>query len=281
MMSIWETVVQDVAGRVPGREAAENDFLGEDGLMYCGTCKTRKQSRISVLGKEKIVPIMCQCQQDKQEAEKAAQRELAFKANVERLRKDCFHSAEAAKWTFAADDQKDKRISDAMRRYVEKWEDAKADNMGLLLFGPVGTGKSFYAACIANALIDKGVPVKMTNFARIVNELQNSFSGRQEYIDRLCSFPLLIIDDLGIERSSDFMMEQVFAVVDARYQAGLPLIVTTNVQIEEIANPTETKYKRIYDRIIEICLPIRLSGESRRRDITINKRAAQKNMLGL
>ncbi len=67
--------------------------------------------------------------------------------------------------------------------------------MGLLLWGGVGTGKSFMAGCIANALMEQEVAVCMTNFARIMNELNNAFAGRNEVVDRLCGYPLLVIDD--------------------------------------------------------------------------------------
>ena len=63
-------------------------------------------------------------------------------------------------------------------RYVEQWQTMRAENLGLLLWGGVGTGKSFLAGCIANALMEQEVSVRMTNFARIMNELNNGFSGR-------------------------------------------------------------------------------------------------------
>ena len=66
-------------------------------------------------------------------------------------------------------------------------------DLGLLLWGGVGTGKSFLAGCIASALMEQEVPVRMTNFARILNELNSSFSGRNQIVDKLCRYPLLII----------------------------------------------------------------------------------------
>ena len=88
------------------------------------------------------------------------------------------------------------------QRYVEQWQTMRSENLGLLLWGGVGTGKSFLAGCIANALMEQEVPVHMTNFARIMNELNNSFSGRNDIVDRLCCYPLLIIDDFGMERGT-------------------------------------------------------------------------------
>ena len=157
----------------------------------------------------------------------------------------------------------------------------RKNNTGLLLYGPVGTGKTFFSACIANALIDRGIPVMMTNFARIVDDLQGDFSGRGDYLRRLNSYPLLIIDDLGIERNSEYMQEQVYNIVDARYASERPLIVTTNISLEEIKNPQNEQRRRIYDRILEMCHPIKVDGQSRRRQAVRDKYAERNRLLGL
>ena len=99
-------------------------------------------------------------------------------------------------WNFENDDGRAPQMHYA-HRYVEQWQTMRAENLGLLLWGGVGTGKSFLAGCIANALMEQEVPVRMTNFARIMNELNNGFSGRNAVVDRLCRYPLLIIDDSG------------------------------------------------------------------------------------
>lgn len=279
--NVYEAVINNIAARVPGGEQREDDYIGADGFLFCGKCKTRKQTRIELFGQEKIVPVMCQCEQRKYDAELEARKAEDERRRIAAMRRSCFPTDEMARCTFAVDDQTDARISAAMRRYVEKWDEIRLENMGLLLYGPVGTGKTFYAACIANALLDQGVPVMMTSFARVVNTMQGMYSGRQEYLDKLVSYPLLIIDDLGAERGSEYMLEQVYSVVDARYQTGRPLIVTTNIPIGEIKEPQDLKYRRIYDRILERCHPVEITGPSRRRESVKSNFAARKNILGL
>ena len=88
-----------------------------------------------------------------------------------------------------------------------------------VFWGGVGKGKSYLAACIANALMEKEVAVCMTNFATILNDLAASFDGRNEYISRLCSYPLLILDDFGMERGTEYGLEQVYSVIDSRYRS--------------------------------------------------------------
>ncbi len=194
-------------------------------------------------------------------------------------------------WNFGvAEDNKDIQMA---KRYVEQWKKVKAENLGLLLWGDVGTGKSFVAACIANALLDQGIPVLMTNFSKILNQMGAMYSEERyryiasfsnysllilddlgierstEYaleqvyavIDSFSNYSLLILDDLGIERSTEYALEQVYAVIDERYKSGLPVIITTNLKIAEIRNPQDVAYARIYSRILEMCTPVRISGE--------------------
>ena len=138
----------------------------------------------------------------------------------------------------------------------------RTDNIGCLFWGGVGTGKSYLAGCIANALMEKEIPVRMTNFALILNDLAASFEGRNEYISRLCRYPLLILDDFGMERGTEYGLEQVFNVIDSRYRSGKPLIVTTNLTLDDLHNPEDTAHSRIYDRLLSMCVPVRFTGDN-------------------
>lgn len=147
---------------------------------------------------------------------------------------------------------------------VEKWDEMKKDNMGILFYGSVGTGKSFYACAIVNALIEKRVPATVTNFPRLLNILQNA-NERQKYIDHLQAYHLLVIDDLGVERDTPYAAEIVYSVIDARARSGLPLIVTTNLSLDELKNPTSMQFARIYDRVLDLCpITLKMTGDSRR-----------------
>ena len=70
--------------------------------------------------------------------------------------------------------------------------------------------------------------------------LPPALQGRNEYISRLCSFPLLIIDDFGMERGTEYGLEQVYNVIDSRYRSNKPLIVTTNLTLHELQHPPDT-----------------------------------------
>ena len=65
------------------------------------------------------------------------------------------------------------------------------------------------------------------------------------HLSRLCSFPLLILDDFGMERGTEYGLEQVYNVIDSRYRSNKPLIVTTNLTLEELQHPEDTAHARI------------------------------------
>ena len=260
---------------------AEAGDYEKDGLLHCGKCNTPKQCFVEVFGAIRTPPCLCKCAKEAREQENEARRQREFADKVQRFRSMGFPESEMANWNFAADDGSNPKMSAAMQNYVQHFDQFRADGKGLLLFGNVGTGKTFLAACVANALIDKGVPCLVTNFARIANTVQGLFEGRQEYYDSLNRFPLLVLDDLSAERKTEYMQEIVFNVIDARYRAKLPLIITTNLTREELLHPADITYQRIFSRLFEITVPIEVTGEDKRQQKLKEDIAGIKRILSL
>ncbi len=154
------------------------------------------------------------------------------------------------------------------------------NNIGILFTGTVGTGKSFYACSIANALIEKLVTAQVTSLPRILNSIQSMSSDKQDYIDRLQRPRLLVIDDIGTERSTEYALEQVSNVIDTRLRSKRPTIFTTNLTIEQMETATSQDLQRIYDRVLQMC-PIRLTmtGVSRRREDSNYRTQVARNIL--
>ena len=238
----------------------------EGGLLVCGKCHTPKQVRIEVNGIEMHPYVLCRCEAERIDREEAERKRAESAKRIDQLRRFGFHDPSMARWTFEADDGKDERLSRIARNYVNNFEQMKADGKGLLLWGGTGSGKTFAAVCIANALIDRGIPCLVTNFARLTNAIGATFNDRQKRIDDLDRFDLLVIDDLASERETEYMNELVFSIIDARYRSGKPIIVTTNLTAEELKNPNSMHRKRIYSRLMEMCVPVKVSGADRRRD---------------
>ena len=262
------------------RKPAEGDYI-KDGLLYCGKCHTPKQCEVEFHGRTIKPYCMCRCEVEADDRRKEEQRRHERMQKVDRMRRTGFPDSEMRDWTFDKDDGKDARTMAAMRRYVEKFPQMFENGTGLMLYGNVGSGKSFAAACIANALIENGTPCLMTNFQRIVNRLSSGFSGKQEYIDSLQKFDLLIIDDFATERRTEYMTEQVTAVIDARYRSKLPLMVTTNINPRDLTGADGIGEQRIYSRIMDMCVPIAFNAPDRRRSDYASRTAAAKEILGL
>ena len=184
------------------------------------------------MGKNKH-PVECSCHRTEREKQEALISQKKHSDLVRRLKNEGFSDPAMLDWTFENDNVRSPQMHHA-HRYVEQWQTMRSENLGLLLWGGVGTGKSFLAGCIANALMEQEVPARMTNFARILNELNSSFSGRNDIVDKLCRYPLLVIDDFGMERGTEYALEQIYNIVDSRYRSRKPLIVTTNLTLDEI-----------------------------------------------
>jgi DNA replication protein DnaC len=259
----------------------EGDYF-EYGLLYCGKCHTAKQCRFEAAWGGIMEPyFLCECGMKRREEEEKARKAREFQSEVRRLRKLGFPDAEMANWTFANDDGADSKISSIARKYVDNFAEMKKRGKGLLLYGTVGSGKTYIAACIANELINRGRPCLVTNFARITNTLQGMFEGKQRYLDDLNRLDLLVIDDLSAERDTPFMNEMVFNVIDARYRSGKPLIVTSNLTSEELMRPNSIDKQRIYSRVLEMCFPVEVKGVDRRKKKLRDDAADMARLLGL
>lgn len=234
-------------------------------IETCEKCGKPKKIEVVFLNKPKVVDCACDCVKAEKEAERQRMAEKERQAEMMRLRKVGFPDRELSKFNFDMDDGANPALSEIARRYVKNFDKIYAEGKGLLMYGGVGGGKSFMAACIANELIKNGRSCLMTNFARISNELSASFDGRQEYIDNLNRFSLLIIDDLAAERDTEYMGEIVQEVIDSRYRSGKPLIVTTNLTGEELNNPKSIRRERIISRLFEMCFAVKVDYGDRRR----------------
>lgn len=275
-------VFRSIAARAAQQYAEQKgDYRNVDGLLMCGKCHAPKQVRQPFLGKIKVLACACNCvvANNRREAEEKRKRDRM--QYLDGMRRTGFPDAEMRKWTFDNDDGGNANLMSIARKYVANFDVMRSNGTGLLLYGSVGCGKSFAAACIANALIDRGTPCMMTNFTRIINRLQESFDGRQKYIDNLSRFDLLVIDDMAVERNTEYVWEQVMTIIDARYRSGLPVVVTTNLTIGELAEPADIRRQRVYSRLKEMCVPIEVTGADRRTRKMERNIMSAKSLLGL
>ena len=261
---------------------AEGDYRNEDGLLICGKCHTQKECTLTKMdGTTRTVRCACECSVAQNAREAKEKRKRDRLQYLDGMRRTGFPDAEMREWTFSKSDHTDQKNENIARKYVANFDAMRNQGTGLLLCGSVGTGKSFLAAAIANELISQGTPCLMTNFSRIISRISEKFGGDQKYLDDLNRFDLLIIDDLGAERDSEFTWEKVMNVVDARYRAGLPLIITTNLSPKDLYNPSDIRRQRVFSRLKEMCIFLEINGADRRSKKMQDKLTTAKSLLGL
>ena len=255
-------------------QAETGDYLDKKtGLLRCGKCGGYKERLVEVpksirpSGKLRVKSL-CPCGEEREaQAEKERERRR-FETHMDILRRDGISDPAYLQYTFDRDDGRNPQVSAVCRRYVENWRKMWEENIGVLFYGGVGTGKTFFAAAIANSLLDKQVSASITNLPRLLQGMQARYpDARQEAVGKLTQYSLLVIDDLGVERDTSYSWEAVYNVIDTRYRSGKPLIITTNLDLNDLENPGDLPRKRIYDRVMELCpIRLRMDGESRRKE---------------
>ena len=169
-------------------------------------------------------------------------------------------------YSFQNDNGAVPQLSEA-RNYLEHWPEMQRNNIGLMFWGPSGNGKTFAAACIANALCGQMKDVRMLTLDAMLNKLPGlPLQDREEYLGGLQRCDLLIVDDFGMERQTDYAQEQVYALINGRYLARKPMIVTTNLSLNDLKSPETITEQRIYDRVLEMCVPVCFNGDSLRKE---------------
>ena len=157
MTSEIKDILENMTTAAPEME----DYIGEDGLLYCGKCHTPKEAYFpegkELFGRDRH-PAECDCQRAAREQRQAAEEHRRHVEAVENLKQRAFADSAMQQWTFENDNGRNPQTGIA-RRYAEHWEEMQAENIGCLFWGNVGNGKSYLAGCIANALMEKEVPV--------------------------------------------------------------------------------------------------------------------------
>ncbi|WP_317396894.1 ATP-binding protein [Anaerotruncus colihominis] len=270
----------------------DGDYEDESGILICGKCGEPRQ-RFMLFDdptdddpehkSELKVVTMCRCEREEEERERRKEEAAKDMEKIQRLRNASLLDEKLRGATFDAFKvtKYNERNLKLCRRYAMKFDQMVEKDQGLIFWGSVGTGKSFAAACIANYLLDRKVPVVMTSFVKLLEVFQSGRDEETSILNRLGYAKLVIFDDLGAERGTDFALEKVYNIVDSRYRKNLPMILTTNLTIEEMKSEVDMRYRRIYDRVFETCYPMQFTGPSWRMKEASRRYKDMEELLGV
>jgi DNA replication protein DnaC len=160
-----------------------------------------------------------------------------------------------------------------VRRYVDNLDQNLAEGRGIWFQGDIGTGKTTLAMLISASALRDGHSVAIYSLPRLLGLLRETFDDESEatlstLLDRLAAVELLHIDDVGAEQSSSWVLEQLYTIVNTRYEDGRAIVLTTNLQPDELR---EQIGDRTVSRLVEMCGgdPVQLFGMDRRMETGI------------
>lgn len=253
----------------------DGDFINHQGLLVCAKCRQAREAFIEYpasSGNYIKKPITCQCDIEDEEEYQRNKKLKSFQERVAELRKQGITDEAYAQQRFEADDNRNPSVTKKCRCYVERWEKMKENCYGITFTGAVGGGKSFYACCIANALIDRGVKVIVTRLSDLVRNRVD----RDNPTINLRDFELIVLDDIGVEGAT----QTAYNIIDDIYRANIPLMVTTNLSLSQLKGTQDMDKQRIYDRILQrACVPIKVDVSVTRLDLAKRNAAAAQAIL--
>ena len=244
------------------------------GMVICW----RKQAERCTCDKAKAV----WAQKDRERAKKAEEERLENerKKKVERFSRLLASSGIKKRFesrtfeNFRTDTEMQKRAYTIAKRYADNFDKASKEGYGLYIVGGNGTGKTHIAAAITLQLIGQGIPVIFKTSPDLFGEIKKVFgeneSTRYEVTQAYKSVDLLIIDDLGKERCSEWSMTTLYDIINDRYEDYKPTIVVTNYTPDDLADALtpsggdRTKIDAIISRLRETTTLIRMYGDDNR-----------------
>lgn len=210
--------------------------------------------------------------QRKQDAEYLAkQKERQRQAQVARIEKIIGQSGMGERFrrrtfdSFQCQNEEQRKKVEKARAYARDFDRHLEAGTGIFFAGSVGTGKTHLAAAIANELMSRGIPVMFRTVIGLLNDIRRSYNGELRESDVLEDYktvPLLVLDDLGKEKATEWAAATLYDIVNARYEGLKPIIVTTNFSSEDILwslGDEPTRAQAILSRLQETSIYIAMN----------------------
>jgi DNA replication protein DnaC len=243
-------------------------------MLKCDVCGEPLEFEPIHFGdKEVRIHRQCACER-KAAAEREEEAERARKAEKAKdIVYDGYLNKKFVEGEWKDDDKSNKKISESLLRYCKDWDVMKEKNIGVYLFGNTGSGKTFYASCIANYVRKKvNDYVLIGTSSQMVHEMVDDFGkGRKLMEYKISHYPLMVIDDLGTENASEYNMSTIEQIVDLRLSARKPLIITSNYAPKDLYADEGLLAERVKSRLSEMCVPMAVVKDDRRKDKVYKK----------
>jgi len=255
----------------------------------CPKCGKHLYKKVTILNKDRIVKTMCECEskiwhEQQQKADAQGKQDDLNKLISNSLMDTKFRKSTFENWDF---NKGSKQMYELGKRYAENFKQCKSEGLGLLIYGQPGNGKTYLVSTIANELLKHFIPVICVSINSLLDRIQQTYSkwgkeAESDILRGLCNADLLIIDDLGTEKRTEWSRSMIYNIIDSRYRSNLPLIITSNLEI----NPSQRHgiladyyYERTENRILEMCTPVLNKSKSIRIDEAKKKTELLKKIL--
>ena len=255
----------------------DDTYEGDDGLLYCTKCHTRRCTENVVEPFGKRMPVVCECMKEAERKEKEREVQQDKLRQIDRLRGASLLGDRYKDTTFDKTDlnrpEDFQKAFQRCRKYCQIPDQALEHGYGMYIYGDSGTGKTHLTACMCNELMSQLKQCLFTNFFEISKLIQSTWNGNDDsavIIKRICDVDFLFLDDLGTEiltkgGEDNWLQGQVFDIINKRYNNKKPTIFSSNYSMNELIKD-RGMMKKTVDRIGEMSTAmIKLSGDSYRR----------------
>lgn len=231
--------------------------------------------------KTMIVPGRCQCEIEEARRQEELEERRQKRIRIERLFNISMLGPRFAECTFNNWKHRpgSEKAYEACVDYVKNWHSKRTTGEGLIIYGTPGNGKSHLAAAIANSLLARENTVISANVPNLLLRIQATFDSKKEtqseIMNALQMADLLILDDAGAEKWSSWVETTLYSIINSRYMARLPVIITSNLDLVELK---EAVGYRTFDRLIETCPIIENTASSYRVEIASQRAKKIKNI---
>lgn len=241
--------------------------------IYCPVCgKERTWRKASIMGVVIRASIMCECEialereekkrEEAKEKQERLNRVLAMSNLGERFKEASFENFVPSAGT--------ETCFDTMKEYAETF--CRSTDTGYCIYGRPGNGKSHLAAALVNRVIQRGHTAVFIEVPDLFARIKATYDGEgseDKIMRSLASCDLLVLDDAGAEKPTEWVREKFYQIINARYKDRKPVVITTNTP--DMAGLEDIIGFRAYDRVLEMCAPLKNNGESYRRNIAVQR----------